>query len=133
MRFDNIGESSVDFVVSFNIKDTDTNKSETFYLPVYVNVSENHAELYSTMLDFGILYANSQISYKLSIRAKSLSKSPISVGYPFVPINSQLEYDFTKLISTDGIINMQTSNLLGNVILKTHGISEGEYTGKIIF
>ena len=121
-----------EFVVSFKLKNNDKNRSTTFYLPVYIQMTTNHVELYSYNLDFGILYSNSQMIYKLPIRMKSISKTTLDVGYPFVPYNSPLDFNFTKLISNEGNLDLANSIVVGTVSLKTQGLQVGEYSGKIV-
>lgn len=48
-------------------------------------------------------------------------------------MKSYFEYDFSKLVATHGIASPNNAYLLGTVTLKTHGLSEGDYNGYIIF
>ena len=96
-------------------------------------MTTNQVELYSYNLDFGILYSNSQIKYKLPIRMKSISKTTLDVGYPYVPYNSPLDFNFTKLIANEGNLDLERSIVVGTVTLKTQGLQNGEYNGKIVF
>lgn len=118
-------------IVTFKLKDQA--KTTVYYVPIYINMVTNHVEMYTYLIDFGYLYSNNHITYRIPIRARSLTRTPTDIGIPFEPLNTPLEFDFTKLVSNNGVLDLEKSNVIGHVSLRTHGLADGEYKGKFIF
>lgn len=133
MNFNDEGKDFVEFVVHFVIKDLNSEEKKHFAIPVYIFLNDNAVDLYPTILDFGVLYSNSGISHKMTIRAIPEDLSGIRVGYPFVPLYSHFEYDFSELTQTQGVALPDNTFLVGKVLLKTNGLKEGDYKGHIVF
>ena len=103
MFFYDQDESRIEYVVHFVLSDLNTKERKHFAIPVYVFLNNNEAELYPSVLDFGMLYPNSGISHKLVIRAVPEDSDGIRVGYPFVPTHSYFEFDFKTLVENQGL------------------------------
>jgi len=134
MHFKDHDSKQVEFIVHLKIKNLSKEEEKKYFsVPVFVTLNENDVEIYPTVLDFGILYANSGITHKIQIKARGNGRDQILVGFPFVPINSFFEFDFRLLVLNQGNAFPHTNYSVGFVTLKTQGILEGEYAGSIIF
>lgn len=133
MQFNDDGAQAIDYVVHFTLRDLNGQEKRHYVVPVYILINENEVDLYPSILDFGVLYSNSGIFHKLPIRVKSPIREGIRVGYPFVPIQGYFEYDFTQLVANHGVATPENAFLLGTVVLKTHSLRDGDYSGHIIF
>lgn len=120
-------------MLHFTLKETNTDDRRHFAIPIYVHLNDNAVNLYPPILDFGVLYANSGIVHKIKVRAITSDPYGERVGFPFVPSNGYLEYDFTSLVRNYGVAFENTTYTVGTVSLKTTGLSEGEHNGYIIF
>jgi hypothetical protein len=124
----------IDFVAKFTIREEDTLEKRHFAVPFYIFINDNSVNLYPQILDFGILYSNSDFSHKLHIRAKTFNRGEsVMVGMPFVEDYSYLEFDFDNLVKNHGEVRLEDTYMVGSVTLKTQGLKEGNYTGVIVF
>ena len=136
MKFEDNGASIIEFIVHLKVKNLSKEEEKKFFsVPVYVTLNDNDVEFYPPVLDFGVLYPNSGIFHKLQLRTKGNGKNrdSIHVGYPFVPFNTYFQYDFSSLVANDGYVAPNNSYLVGQVVLSTQGLIEGNYTGNIEF
>jgi len=133
MQFQDTQANLVDFVVHFILKDHNTNDKKHFAVPVYIFINNNAVDLYPPVLDFGILYSNSDFSNKIHVRAKSPNGDAVRVGRPYLHGKQHLDYDFTSLVSNNGYAVPDNAYLVGTITLKTQGLKEGNYTGQVIF
>lgn len=121
-------------MAKFTIREEDTFEKRHFAVPFYIFINDNAVNLFPQILDFGILYANSDFSHKLHIRAKTLNRGEsVMVGMPFVENHSYLEFDFHNLVKNNGEVRLEDTYMVGSVTLKTQGLKEGNYTGVIVF
>jgi hypothetical protein len=122
-----------DLVVDFVLKDVVNNVKKHFAVPVYVLFNENEVDLYPPVLDFGIVYANSGIGHKINIKAAHQEVQGIRLGLPYIPKLGFFEYDFSNLVENTGLVTSENHYNVGSVVLKTHGLKEGDYHGYLLF
>lgn len=122
-----------EFAISFILKDIVNNEKKLFIVPVYIFFNNNTVDIYPPILDFGVLYANSGIRHKITIRTIPENNEGIRVGFPFIPKESHFDYDFSPLIRTHGVSNLDNNFLIGTITLKTQGLQDGNHEGYIIF
>ena len=134
MRFEDNGSKSIEFMVHLKVKNLSKEEEKKFFsVPVYVTLNDNEVEFYPPVLDFGILYSNSGIFHKLQLKTRGNGRDSTHVGYPYVPINTYFQFDFAKLVSNYGYVPPNNSYLIGQIILNTQGLNDGNYTGHILF